>query len=55
MQLVWKSKEEEKVEEVMTREGKIGNSLCILSHAVVLTRRYTTVVLTMLYYCAYWH
>ena len=36
MQLVWKSKEEEKVEEVMTHEGKIGNSLCILSTATVV-------------------
>ena len=40
MQLVWKSKEEEKVEEVAPREGKIGNSLSILStcctHNVIL-------------------
>ena len=28
MQLVWKAKEEEKIEEVAKHEGKIGNSFC---------------------------
>ena len=30
LQLVWKVKEEEKVEEVPTHEGKIGNSRLLL-------------------------